>query len=123
MAGTLMMVIVLWTEFMKLTPIFVTLLFFAFSVYEAVSFHERIGHFLANHISITFNDGRKDAFLWPILFGVPALAGVGLAFRWLPQEGFMPAALWRNFFSVIDVLFAGAVGLEIMAFKPLGTSP
>lgn len=123
MAGTLMMVMVLKTEFRKLTPILLGLLFFAFSLDEAVSLHERLGHFFADHVATGSTIRRKDAFLWPVLFGIPALLCIGIVFRWLRKEGFMSASLWRDFAIAIVVLFTGAVGMEVVAFNPLVSIP
>ncbi len=110
-------------RFRYVTPLLLAALFLAFSTDEAASTHERIGHRLADQVLPGLNMDRKDAFLWPLLFGIPAAAAIGVMFWRLTREHYLSVHTWLRYAIALAVMFAGAIGFEIIAFNPVWAVP
>jgi hypothetical protein len=118
MAGTLFALPAVLKSARSLTPIVLALLLFALAADEIASIHERIGHLLASTVAGDMQFRRKDAFLWPLLLGVPVLIVGAMGLRALAKERFLSVTVWRRVSAALTVFFAGAVGVELVAFNP-----
>jgi hypothetical protein len=123
LAGTLVALLAVSVRLKRATPVLLAALFLAFSADEAASVHERIGHFLAERVLPDLSMRRKDAFLWPLLFGLPVLAGLAGVLWRLSKERYFPVRIWQQYMLALAVFFAGAIGLELVTFNPFWTVP
>ncbi|GAB1342528.1 hypothetical protein [Gemmatimonas sp.] len=118
MAGTLFGVLAVAKKSRALTPLVLCALLLALAADEIASIHERVGHLLADNVAGDVQFRRKDAFLWPLLFGLPVLIVGGFVLRTLAKERFLSALVWKRLTIALVTFFAGAVGVEVIAFNP-----
>jgi hypothetical protein len=119
MAGTLFGVIALVKRSRVLTPLVLCILLLALAADEVASVHERIGRILADNVASNTQFRRKDAFLWPLLFGLPVLVCGALMLKVLAKEKSLSANAWKRITLALVVFFTGAVGVELVSFNPL----
>jgi hypothetical protein len=122
-AGSLFMLTAASTRRRALTPVVLGVLLFGLAADEIASVHERIGRLLADNVATDTQFKRKDAFLWPLLLGVPVMVLGGLTLRALVGERFYSEVVWRRIGIALLVFFVGAVGVELIAFNPLVPVP
>lgn len=113
LAGILMGLLTVAVRFRYVTPLLLAAFFLAFSADEAASMQERIGHRLADQVVPGLSMVSKDAFLWPLLFGIPAAAAIGVMFWRLAKERYFSIRTWQCYTTALAVMFAESVGFEI----------
>jgi hypothetical protein len=123
LAGALVGLLAVAVRFRHATPILLAGLFLALSADEAASMHERVGHLLADRALPDVTMKRKDAFLWPLLFGLPAVAAMGVMFWRLIRERYLSLEVWKRYLLALAVFFTGAIGFELIAFNPFWAVP
>jgi len=122
-AGSLFLLTAASTRQRVLTPVVLGVLLFGLAADEIASVHERIGHLLADNVAADTQFRRKDAFLWPLLLGLPVIVLGALALRALVGERFYSDVVWKRIGVALTVFFVGAVGVELVAFNPLVPIP
>ncbi len=123
LAGALVGLLAVAVRFKRATPLLLAGLFLALSADEAASVHERVGHLLADRVLPEVTMKRKDAFLWPLLFGLPVLAVMAVMFWRLIREQYLSLQVWKRYMLALAVFFTGAIGFEIVAFNPFWAVP
>lgn len=119
MCGTLLGLLAVTGRVRQPTPLLLSLLFMTFSLDEVASIHERIGRVFADHLLPSLQMRRKDAFLWPLFLGLPAVAANTMVLKKLMRERYFSPQVWSRFALALGLFFSGAVGFEILAFNPV----
>lgn len=115
-AALMIAVVAAVNEYKKLAPILLALILFFLSADEAAQIHEELG--LAISLVVTPKGiaipGTPSAHDWPYLFAPPALLLISAVMFWIKRNGFFERRTWARFVLGFAILFAGAVGAEIV---------